>query len=157
MFSLTPSEKELCLIKKFTDEAFRIYGIDCELFSVDSQNMYLDDRELKKGVPYKILLQEYVDTRLLSNLKWSTIDLDKEAITALMPIQYCDKNFNLKEFDVIKLYNGDQYQIREIAKQYLIGTLYAVRLITYKDEPNRNRNEKQMKTNFFLTDREEIQ
>ena len=157
MFSLTPSEKEMCLIKKFTDEAFRIYGIDCELLDVNSMCMYLDDRELRKGVPYKILLQDYVDTRLLSNLKWSTVDLDREAITALMPIQYCGEQFNLHEFDVVRLYNGDMYQIREVQKAYLIGTLYAVRLITYKDEPNRQRNEKQMKSNFFLTDREELQ
>lgn len=157
MTSLLFSDKERQLVLKMTDESFRLYGIDCTLYDVSSMNMYLDDRILQKGVCYKILLQEYADTRLLSNLKWSTIDADKEAIIALAPIQYNGNKFNLREFNVIRLCNGDEYQVREVNSSYLIGTLYVLKLIAYKDEPNRPRAEKQMKTNYLHVDREEIE
>lgn len=157
MTSLLFSAKERNLIISFVDEAFRLFGVDCTLYDVSSMNMYLDDRILKAGVPYKILLQEYVDTRLLSNLKWSTIDADRESILALAPIQLCGKNFNLREFNVIRLCNGDTYQIREVNSTYLMHTYYALKLITYKDEENRPRAEKQMKTNYFNTLHEEIE
>lgn len=157
MTSLLFSDKELHLTRKFIDEAYRLFGIDCTLYDLSSSNLYLDDRVLKQGVPYKILLQEYVDTRLLSNLKWSTIDLNRESIIALSPIQYCGKQFNLREFNVIRLSNGDTYQIREVNSTYLLKTHYALKLITYKDEPNRPREEKQMKTNYLNTTREEFE
>ena len=157
MSSLLYSDKERALILRQIDEAFRLYGISCEIYNVSSMNMYLDDRILQKGVCYKILLQEYADTRLLSNLKWSTIDADKEAIIALAPIQYNGNKFNLREFNVIRLCNGDEYQVREVNSSYLIGTLYVLKLIAYKDEPNRPRAEKQMKTNYLHVDREEIE
>lgn len=157
MTSLLFSDKERDLVLKSTSEAFKLFGIDCKVYDVSSMNMYLDDRILQQGVPYKILLQEYADTRLLSNLKWSTFDADKEAIIALAPIQYCNKQFNLREFNVIRLCNGDLYQIREINSSYLIGTLYVLKLISYKDEKNRPRAEKQMKTNYLYTDREELE
>lgn len=157
MTSLLYTGKEKKLITDFTAEAFKLYGICCTLYDISSMNMYLDDRVLQNGVPYKILLQEYVDTRLLSNLRWSTIDADRESIMALAPISYGGKDFNLREFNVIRLCNGDTYQIREVNSTYLIGTLYVLKLITYRDEQNRPRAEKQMKTNYFITDREEIE
>lgn len=157
MSSLLLSDKETCLIRKFIDEAFRIYGIDCTLYDVSSMNLYLDDRTLSNGVPYKILLQEYVDTRLLSNLKWSTVDADRESIMALAPMVYLNSNFNLREFNVIKLCNGDLYQIREVNSAYLLNTNYVLKLITYKEEDNRPRADKQMKTNYLHTDREEFE
>ena len=130
MASLLFSAKERQLTLKFIDEAYKLYGIDCVLYDVSSLNMYLDDRILKAGVPYKILLQEYVDTRLLSNLKWSTIDANRESILALAPIQLCGQNFNLREFNVIRLCNGDTYQIREVNSTYLMHTHYVLRLLT---------------------------
>lgn len=157
MTSLLFSDKEKCLVLSQTDEAFRLFGIDCELYDVTSMNMYLDDRTLSKGVPYKILLQEYVDTRLLSNLKWSTIDGNVESKMALMPIVYNGNKFNLREFNVVKLCNGDMYQIREVNSAYLLHTNYVVKLITYKNEDNRPREEKMMKTNFLKTDKVEIE
>ena len=157
MASLLFSAKERQLTLKFIDEAYKLYGIDCVLYDVSSLNMYLDDRILKAGVPYKILLQEYVDTRLLSNLKWSTIDANRESILALAPIQLCGQNFNLREFNVIRLCNGDTYQIREVNSTYLMHTHYVLKLITYKDEENRPREEKQMKTNFLNTLHEELE
>ena len=157
MTSLLFSDKERQLVLKMTDESFRLYGIDCTLYDVSSMNMYLDDRILQKGVCYKILLQEYADTRLLSNLKWSTIDADKEAIIALAPIQYNGNKFNLREFNVIRLCNGDTYQIREVNSAYLISTMYVLKLISYMNEPNRQREIKQMKTNYFNVDKEEIE
>lgn len=157
MTSLLFSDKELCLTRNFIDEAYRLFGIDCIVFDVSSTNLYLDDRNLSHGVPYKILLSEYVDTRLLSNLKWSTLDADREAITALAPIQYNGKKFNLREFSVIRLCNGDTYQIREVNSTYLLSTHYAIKLITYRDEKNRPREEKQMKTNYLNTTREEFE
>lgn len=157
MTSLLFSDRERHLVLKQIDEAFRLFGIDCTLYDVSSMNMYLDDRVVKAGVSYKLLLQEYVDTRLLSNLKWSTIDADREAIVALAPIQLCGKQFNLREFNVIRLCNGDMYQIREVNSAYLLNTNYAIKLISYKNEVNRPREEKQMKTNFLHTDREEFE
>lgn len=157
MVSLLYSDKEKQLIIRQTDEAFRLYGIDATIYDVSSMCMYLDDRVLKSGLPYKILLQDYVDMRLLSNLKWSTVDADKESIMALMPIQYCGRKYNLREFNVIKLCNGYTYQIREVNKAFLIGTCYVVKLITYKEEDNRPRDEKQMKTNYLKTTREELE
>lgn len=157
MTSLLFSDKELHLTRTFIDEAYRLFGIDCTVYDLSSSNLYLDDRILKSGVPYKILLQEYVDTRLLSNLKWSTTDLNSEAIVALAPIQFCGKQFNLREFNVIRLSNGDIYQIREVNSTYLLHTHYALKLITYQDEQNRPREEKQMKTNYLNTMREEFE
>ena len=157
MTSLLFSDKERDLVLKSTSEAFKLFGIDCTVYDISSMNIYLDDRILQKGVPYKILLQEYADTRLLSNLKWSTFDADKEAIIALAPIQYCNKQYNLREFNVIRLCNGDTYQVREVNSSYLIGTLYVLKLISYRDEKNRPRAEKQMKTNYFYNDREELE
>ena len=127
------------------------------MYDVESLNLYLDDRTLSKGVPYKILLQEYVDTRLLSNLRWSTLDADRESIVALAPIVYLNSKFNLREFNVIKLCNGDLYQIREINSAYLLHTNYALKLITYREEDNRPRAEKQMRTNYLRTDKEEFE
>lgn len=157
MISLLLSDKEQCLYKNFIDEAMRLYGIDCFIYDVKEMNMYLDDRTLANGVPYKILLQDYVDTRLLSNLKWSTVDANRESIMALMPIQYNNKNYSLREFNVIEICNGDKYQIREVNKTYLIGLWYVVKLITYREENNRPRETNQMKTNYLKTDREEIE
>lgn len=157
MTSLLFSNKEKCLVLSQTDEAFRLFGIDCEIYDVESMNLYLDDRALSKGVPYKILLQEYVDTRLLANLKWSTLDGNVESKMALMPIVYNGNKFNLREFNVIKLCNGDMYQIREVNSAYLLHTNYVVKLITYKNEDNRLREEKQMKTNFLRTNKVEIE
>lgn len=157
MTSLLFSDKERCLVLKQIDEAFRLFGIDCLIYDITSMNMYLDDRVLSQGVPYKILLQDYVDTRLLSNLKWSTIDADKESIMALAPMQYGNNNFRLREFNVIKLANGDTYQVREVNRAYLIGTSYALKLISYREEINRPRETKQMKTNYLHVDREELE
>lgn len=157
MTSLLYSDKEKKLFLNQTDEAFRLFGIDAVIYDVHSSNMYLDDRILDKGIPYKILLQEYVDTRLLANLRWSTIDADREATVALAPLQYCGKKFNIHEFSVIKLANGDVYQVREVSSQYLLHMTYALKLITYKEEQNRPREESQMKTNYLRTDHEEIE
>lgn len=157
MTSLLYSDKEYHLILKTIDEAYRLFGIDCQLYDISSSNIYLDDRVLKQGVPYKILLQEYVDTRLLANLKWNTLDVNKESILALAPIQLCNKKYNLREFNVIRLSNGDTYQVREVNSTYLLHTHYVLRLISYKDEPNRPREEKQMKTNYLATTREEFE
>lgn len=157
MTSLLYSDKEKCLYDSFISEAFKLFGISCMLYDVHSTNMYNDDRILDKGVPYKILLQEYVDTRLLANLRWSTIDADREAIIALAPLTYCGKKYNLHEFSVIKLANGDVYQIREVNSQYLLHMSYALKLITYKEEDNRPRKESQMKTNYMNTTREELE
>jgi len=157
MTSLLFSVKERCLTLKFIDEAYRLFGVDCTVYDISSMNMYLDDRILKAGIPYKILLQEYVDTRLLSNLKWSTVDADREAVIALAPIQLCGKTYNLREFNVIRLCNGDTYQVREVNSTYLLHTHYVLKLITYKDEQNRPREEKQMKTNYLNTLHEEIE
>lgn len=157
MTSLLLTQKENRVLINLIDESMRLFGIDATLYDVSSMNMYLDDRTLKHGVKYKILLQDYVDTRLLSNLKWSTIDADKESIIAFMPIQYCNKQFNIREFNVIQLCNGDCYQIREVNKAYLVGIWYVVKLIHYHDEANRPREIKQMKSNYFKTDNEEIE
>lgn len=157
MTSLLFSDKEHDLTLRFIDEAYRLFGIDCSLYDISSNNLYLDDRILKCGVPYKILLQDYVDTRLLSNLKWSTIDADREAIIALAPIKFNCTKFNLREFNVIKLQNGDCYQIREVNSTYLASTHYILKLISYIDEKNRPRTEKQMKTNFLNVHQEEFE
>ena len=157
MTSLLYSDREKNVYTNFIDEAFKLFGVDCVIYDISSQNMYLDDRILNKGVPYKILLQEYVDTRLLSNLRWSTIDADREATIALAPIQYCGNKFNIHEFSVIKLANGDVYQVREVSSQYLLHMSYVLKLITYKEEQNRPRNESQMKTNSLNSNREEIE
>ena len=91
MTSLLYSDKEKCLYLKQVDEAFRLFGIDCTIYDVHSQNMYLDDRILDKGIPYKILLQEYVDTRLLANLRWSTIDAAREIPGFLIFLHFPDR------------------------------------------------------------------
>ena len=49
------------------------------------------------------------------------------------------------------------YQIREVNSAYLLHTNYVVKLITYKNEDNRPREEKQMKTNFLRTNKVEIE
>ena len=157
MSSLLFSAKERQLVLNQIDEAYRLFGVSCTVYDVHSANMYLDDRILDSGIPYKILLQEYVDIRLLSNLRWSTIDADREATVALAPLQYCGNKFNIHEFSVIKLANGDVYQVREVSSQYLLHMSYALKLITYKEEQNRPRDESQMKTNYLRTDHEEIE
>lgn len=157
MSSLLFSNKELNLTRDFINEAFNLFGIDCEVYTINSANMYMDDRTLNHGIPYKILLQEYIDTRLLSNLKWSTVDTNREAIVALAPITYNGKEFNLLDLSVIKLANGDLYQIREVNSTYLISTSYVLKLISYHDEQNRPREAKQMKTNYFHVLKNEIE
>lgn len=159
MVSLLPSGKENKLVLNFIDEAMRLFGIDCKLYDVSSMNMYLDDRILSECKFYKLLLQDYVDTRLLSNLKWSTVDFNKESIMALMPLQYNNQKFCLREFNVIELKDGTKYQIREVNSTYLVGVWYVVKLIAYNDEPNRPRADKHMKSNYLSTvrDREEFE
>ena len=133
MVSLLPSGKENKLVLNFIDEAMRLFGIDCKLYDVSSMNMYLDDRILSECKFYKLLLQDYVDTRLLSNLKWSTVDFNKESIMALMPLQYNNQKFCLREFNVIELKDGTKYQIREVNSTYLVGVWYVVKLIAYTE------------------------
>ena len=157
MTSLLYSDKEYHLVLKQISEAYKLFGLDCTLYDISSSNIYLDDRVLKQGVPYKILLQEYIDTRLLANLKWNTLDLNNESVMALAPIQLCDRKYNLREFNVIRLSNGDTYQVREINSTYLLHTHYVLRLISYTNEQNRPREEKQMKTNYLVTTREEFE
>lgn len=157
MTSLLMSCKEEQLMLRMIDESMRLFGIDCTLYDQTSMNMYLDDRTLSSGVDYKILMQDYVDTRLLSNLHWSTVDADRESVIAFMPIQYNNEAFNLRDFNVVRLCNGDTYQIREVNKTYLVGLWYVVKLITYREEDNRPRETKQMKTNYLHTLREEIE
>lgn len=157
MTSLLYSDKEYHLILRQIDEAYRLFGIDCTIYDISNSNMYLDDRVLKQGVPYKLLLQEYVDTRLLANLKWNTLDANRESILALAPLQLCNKKYNVREFNVIRLSNGDTYQVREVNSTYLLHTHYVLRLISYKDEVNRPREEKQMKSNYLVTTREEFE
>ena len=157
MTSLLYSDKEYHLVLKQISEAYKLFGLDCTLYDMSSSCMYLDDRVLKQGVPYKILLQEYIDTRLLANLKWNTLDLNNESVMALAPIQLCDRKYNIREFNVIRLSNGDTYQVREINSAYLLHTHYVLRLISYTNEPNRPREEKQMKTNYLVTTREEFE
>lgn len=157
MTSLLYSDKEYHLVLKQISEAYKLFGLDCQLYDISSSNMYLDDRVLKQGVPYKILLQEYIDTRLLANLKWNTLDLNNESVMALAPIQLCDRKYNLREFNVIRLTNGDTYQVREVNSSYLLHTHYVLRLISYTNEQNRPREEKQMKTNYLVTTREEFE
>ena len=157
MTSLLYSDKEYYLVLKQISEAYKLFGLDCTLYDISSSNIYLDDRVLKQGVPYKILLQEYIDTRLLANLKWNTLDLNNESVMALAPIQLCDRKYNLREFNVIRLTNGDTYQVREVNSSYLLHTHYVLRLISYTNEQNRPREEKQMKTNYLVTTREEFE
>lgn len=157
MTSLLYSDKEYHLVLNQISEAYKLFGLDCQLYDISSSNMYLDDRVLKQGVPYKILLQEYIDTRLLANLKWNTLDLNNESVMALAPIQLCDRKYNLREFNVIRLSNGDTYQVREVNSSYLLHTHYVLRLISYTNEQNRPREEKQMKTNYLVTTREEFE
>ena len=54
MTSLLVSKKEQNLMLKMIDESMRLFGIDCTLYDISSMNMYLDDRVLKSGIPYKV-------------------------------------------------------------------------------------------------------
>ena len=154
MVSLLPSGKENKLVLNFIDEAMRLFTINTK-----QSHCFINDRILSECKFYKLLLQDYVDTRLLSNLKWSTVDFNKESIMALMPLQYNNQKFCLREFNVIELKDGTKYQIREVNSTYLVGVWYVVKLIAYNDEPNRPRADKQMKSNYLSTvrDREEFE
>lgn len=157
MISLLPSANENQLMLNLIDESMRLFGIDITLYDVKSINMYLDDQVLQEGHPYKMLLQDYIDSRILANLKWCDTDVDGESIVAFMPIQYNNVKFKLIEHMVIHLENGDTYQIKEINKSYLVGLWYIVKLLAYMPETNRARPELQMKTNFLKTDVEELE
>lgn len=155
--SLLPTVVENNLVLHMVDEAFSLFGIDCKLFDFTTINRYLDDRSLVEiGVDYKILLQEYIDKKILNNIHWMNIEKGQQGVTAFAPIKYQDIGFHLSEKQVIELYNGDLWQITEINRTYLVGLCYILRLVPYREEANRERAEKQMKTNFVRTLEEEI-
>ena len=57
---------------------------------------------------------------------------------------------------VIKLFNGDLWQVAEVNRTYLVGLWYVVRIVPYVPEKDRPREEKQMKSNFMDPRRQEV-
>ena len=133
------------------DEAIQLYGIEAKLINIEEINLYLDDRTLSKyHLPYKVLLQDYIDKKILNNLVWLNNERSDSSIVAFMPIVYLGNRYKLCVHQVLELYNGDLWQISEISRSYLVGICYVVKLIPYIQEENRPKEKDQMKSNYNI-------
>lgn len=156
MISLLPSENENRLMLTMIDEAMRLYGFQCILIDIKDINMYLDDRSLSHAYDYRVLLQDYIDKRILANLSWQHIESKEAGQVMFAPIQWGGVRFSLVENQVIKLFNGDLWQIKEINKSYLVGLWYVIKVVPYVPEKDRSREEQQMKSQFLDPFRQEV-
>lgn len=154
--SLLPTENEHRLMLMMIDEAMRLFGFQCLLIDIKDVNMYLDDQTLSNAFDYRILLQEYIDKRILANLSWQNIEKQQPGQVAFAPIQWGGNHFSVVEHMVIKLFNGDLWQVAEVNKTYLVGLWYVIRMVPYVPEKDRPRDEQQMKSNFLDPRRQEV-
>lgn len=147
--SLLPTKDEVNMMLSSYDEAIQLYGIEAKLINIETINLYLDDRTLTNYyLPYKLLLQEYIDRRILNNLVWLNNEKGENYIVAFMPIVYLGNRYNIRVHQVVELYNSDLWQIAEISRSYLVGICYVVKLVPYVQEENRRKEEDQMKSNY---------
>lgn len=147
--SLLPTKDEVNMMLSSYDEAIQLYGIEAKLINIETINLYLDDRTLTNYyLPYKLLLQEYIDKRILNNLVWLNNEKGENYIVAFMPIVYLGNRYNIRVHQVVELYNSDLWQIAEISRSYLVGICYVVKLVPYVQEENRRKEEDQMKSNY---------
>jgi len=154
--SLLPSNNENQLMLTMIDEAMRLFGFQCLLIDYKDINMYLDDQTLSNAFDYRILLQEYIDKKILANLSWQHIEKQQQGQVAFAPIQWGGRHFSVVEHMIIKLFNGDLWEVAEVNRTYLVGLWYVVRLVPYVPEKDRPREEKQMKSNYFDPLRQEV-
>lgn len=149
--SLLPTKDEVNMMLNTYDEAIQLYGIESKLINLEEINLYLDDRTISKYyLPYKLLLQDYIDKKVLNNLVWLNNEKSENSIIAFMPIVYLGNRYNLSVQQVVELYNGDLWQISEISRNYLVGICYVVKLVPYIQEENRSKEEDQMKSNYVV-------
>lgn len=149
--SLLPTKDEINMMLNTYDEAIQLYGIEAKLINLEEINLYLDDRTLSKYyLPYKVLLQDYIDKKVLNNLVWLNNEKGENSIVAFMPIVYLGNRHNLCVHQVVELYNGDLWQISEISRSYLVGICYVVKLVPYIQEENRPKENDQMKSNYVV-------
>lgn len=149
--SLLPTKDEVNMMLNTYDEAIQLYGIESKLINLEEINLYLDDRTISKYyLPYKLLLQDYIDKKVLNNLVWLNNEKSENSIVAFMPIVYLGNRYNLSVQQVVELYNGDLWQISEISRNYLVGICYVVKLAPYIQEENRSKEEDQMKSNYVV-------
>ena len=147
--SLLPTKDEVNMMLSSYDEAIQLYGIEAKLINIETINLYLDDRTLTNYyLPYKLLLQEYIDKRILNNLVWLNNEKGENFIVAFMPIVYLGNRYNIRVHQVVEIYNSDLWQIAEISRSYLVGICYVVKLVPYVQEENRRKEEDQMKSNY---------
>ena len=147
--SLLPTKDEVNMMLSSYDEAIQLYGIEAKLINIETINLYLDDRTLTNYyLPYKLLLQEYIDKRILNNLVWLNNEKGENYIVAFMPIVYLGNRYNIRVHQVVEIYNSDLWQIAEISRSDLVGICYVVKLVPYVQEENRRKEEDQMKSNY---------
>jgi hypothetical protein len=154
--SLLPTPNENRLMLMMIDEAMRLYGFQCLLIDIKDINMYLDDRDLSHAFDYRILMQDYIDKKILANLSWQNIEKQQQGQVAFVPIQWGGRHFSVVEKMVIKLFNGDLWQVAEVNRTYLVGLWYVIKMVPYVPEKDRPREEKQMKSNFVDPRRQEV-
>lgn len=154
--SLLPTNNENQLMLTMIDEAMRLFGFQCLLIDIKDINMYLDDQTLEHAFDYRILLQEYIDKKILANLSWQNVEKQQQGQVIFAPIQWGGRHFSIVEHMVIKLFNGDLWQVAEVNRTYLVGLWYVVRIVPYIPEKDRPREEKQMKSNFIDPRRQEV-
>ena len=152
--SLLPSDNEYNLQLIMIDEAMRLYGFQCLLIDFKDINMYLDNQSLSHAYDYRILLQEYIDKKILANLSWQ--NTEKQLDLAFAPIQWGGRHFSIVDHQVIKLFNGDLWEVAEVNKTYLVGLWYVIKIVPYVPEKDRERESRQMKSNFVDPKRPEV-
>jgi hypothetical protein len=156
MISLLPSNNETHLMLTMIDEAMRLYGLQCLLIDYKDINLYMDDQTLSHAYDYRILLQDYVDKKIVANLRWQNIEKQEQGQVAFAPIQWGGRHFSVIEHQVIKLYNGDLWEIAEVNRAYLVGIWYVIKIVPYVPEKDRPREEKQMKSQYVDPLRQEV-
>lgn len=156
MISILPSDNEYNLQLRMIDEAMRLCGFQCWLIDFKDINMYLDDQSLDHAYDYRILLQEYIDKKILANLAWQNSEKQQQGQVAFAPIVWGGRHFSVVDHQVIKLFNGDLWQIAEVNKTYLVGVWYVIRIVPYIPEKDRDRDGQQMKSMFFNPLRPEV-
>lgn len=134
--SLLPTVGEHSLVLSFIDEALRLFGLPARLYSPDSVSMYEDNVQVSSFVDIAVLLGDYVDRKLLADLRWNHMEAGQDSLECFLPVRYGDRDISVVE-DMVLEFRDSRFRVVEVNRSYLVGLWYIARLVPYVTEPDR--------------------
>lgn len=148
--SFMPTGNERDLMLNYIDEALRLFGLPVQLIDIKEKSFYDDAERMSKSFwDIKVLLQDYVDKKLLANLSWHHIEKGEQGMTVFIPERYGGRDLHIVTGQVLRFQNGDLFKITEISQAYLVGLWRVCRIVPYIVEDTRDRENKRFKTQYF--------